>query len=49
MWKHVFVPTLFVISLWVVFSGLTTWYIHWQDEQQSRLLAEFWKLPLLEP
>lgn len=40
MWKHIFVPTLFVIVLWVVFSGLTTWYIHWQDVQQARLLEE---------
>ena len=40
MWKKVVAPVFFVVSLWVVISVTTTFYINWLYESYSKVLRE---------
>ena len=40
MWKKVVAPVFFVVSLWVVISVSTTFYINWLYESYSKVLRE---------
>jgi two-component system, NtrC family, sensor histidine kinase HydH len=40
MWKRVVAPVFFVVSLWVVISVSTTFYINWLYESYSKVLRE---------
>jgi CHASE3 domain sensor protein len=40
MWKQVLLPILFVVSLWVVMGGSTTFYMQWVDDSYQRVFRE---------
>ena len=40
MWKYVLPPVLAVVSLWVLMSTATTYYLYWLQESHDRVLNE---------
>ena len=40
MWKKVVAPVFFVVTLWVVISVSTTFYINWLYESYSKVIRE---------
>lgn len=40
MWRKVLTPTLLVSLLWISIGGVTTFFIHWSTELQTRMLSE---------
>jgi len=40
MWKRIVAPVLLVVLLWIIVSGVTTFYINLLYESHTRVLGE---------